>query len=693
MKDVIMRHSTYQVVTAKQLFMISFGMFFFCVASMNTATAQSNNLLDLDLEALMDVEVYSVSRKAQKLVEAPSAVFAMNSEDIRRSGATTVPELLRMVPGIEVARISANRWSVTARGFNGAFANKLLVLVDGRTVYSPLFSGVYWQEQELFLQDIERIEVIRGPGATLWGANAVNGVINITTKSSNDTHGTLVYGGGGTEERANGGARYGGKLGEKGSIRLHAKYYNRDSSESVAGGDAFDQYDGFTTGVRTDFSPSPDTELTLQGDYYSGEQENEQFLATLTPPFGEDVRSDEDYSGYNAVSRVTHRISETSEITAQLYYDRSERDIELGKFSVDTIDFDLQHRFALLEHHELTWGANVRYITDDANVRGATAGVPFVEFLPHDRSYSLAGAFLHDEISLIENELNFIVGSKFSHNDFSGFEVQPNARLIWTPSEKHSIWTAYSRAVRTPARINDDLAAFFGLVPLPDGSVGQQFVLGNREVESENLNAYELGYRIEPSRELFFDLATFYFDYDDVIAVETLGTVFNPATMPPTVTLPLDFENNQEAQSWGVEFLADYRPYSWWRIQAAYSFVTIDVRNLSPGTLTAPESIENGNSQNRASLRSLINIGERWELDSFLRYVDNMSFINASAYLELDVRVGYRIGEGLSLSIIGQNLLQDAHEEFGSTPFAPNATELQRGVYGVITWNFDSVAE
>ena len=365
-----------------------------------------------------------------------------------------------MAPGVEVARIDANKWAVSVRGFNSRFANKLLVLMDGRSVYSPLFSGVWWDVQDTMLEDIDRIEVIRGPGATLWGANAVNGVINIITKKAGETQGGLIAAGGGTEEKGFGAVRYGLKLDEGADLRVYAKYFNRDRSVTSTGAEAADEWDALRTGFRLDHGPSGQNNFTLQGDYYAGNAGTTYDVASITPPYLNTFQKKSESAGGNIIGRWKHTFMNDSEFSLQAYYDRSDRKDLFAAGVVDIADVDLQYRVKWFGGQELVVGSGYRYTRDDiANDNQLRTADPA------SRSDQLLSAFIQDDITLIDNRLHWVIGSKFEHNGYTGFEVQPNTRLIWTPSNIQSVWGAVSRSVRTPSRGETDIQANYTVIP------------------------------------------------------------------------------------------------------------------------------------------------------------------------------------------------------------------------------------
>ena len=426
------------------------------------ASGSMDNYLDLPLEDLLSMEVTSVSKKKQRLTEAAAAVFVITQEDIRRSGVTSIPEALRLAPGLQVAKIDANKWAISSRGFNTQFVNKLLVLIDGRSVYTPSYSGVYWDAQDTLLEDIDRIEVIRGPGATLWGANAVNGVINIITKQAGDTQGGLMVASAGNEEKVIAGLRYGAELNKNTHGRLYLKFNERDSSYAPGLDDeAGDDWKSLRGGFRIDSQPSDKDRWTVQGDVYEAD-ENQTLNLWRDPsdpsnlnfaPFYLDANTADEIesSGWNLLTRWDHLLSNTSNITLQLYYDHTKRAENFLLQEQDTLDIDFQHQLEVFGNHDLVWGLGYRHIEDEFS------NTYIVAFLPDSGSSDLFSAFLQDEIELLPDRLRLTLGSKFEQNDFTGFEVQPSARLIWLPTERSTLWGSVSRAVRTPSRLEDRL--------------------------------------------------------------------------------------------------------------------------------------------------------------------------------------------------------------------------------------------
>lgn len=644
-----------------------------------------SDLANLSLEDLTKIEVTSVSKHAEKLSDAPAAIFVITQEDIRRSGVRTIADALRLAPGLEVGRVDAHDWAVSSRGFNELYANKLLVLVDGRSVYTPVFSGVHWDVQGTMLEDIDRIEVIRGPGATLWGVNAVNGVINISTRSARETQGLLVTGGGGNEEQGFGGARYGGKLGDNGYYRAYVEYFNRGSSALPSGGQANDAWDMIRGGFRTDWEASPQNLFTLQGDVYHGTENQTVTLFVPTFPYTNVQPDQTRLEGANVIGRWTHAFSPDADLKFQTYFDWVRRERELFSEDRSTVDFDLQYRHPLGRWQNLTWGIGYRYT--DGDIKGSNFTLAFV---PQDRVIRLFNTFVQDEITLVQDRLRLTLGSKFERDDFTGFEMQPSGRFLWTPHEAHSIWAAVSRAVRTPSRTEVDGRIVRALLPAgaaPYFFPAPAFVTleGNPAFDSEVMLAYELGYRVQPHECLSLDLAAFYNDYDRLRSAEPGPPDFS--SLPGYIRLPNVFANKLKGQTYGAELGANFQAAEWWRLRGSYSYLQAQFQRL-PGGRDVLSQASEADPHHQVSLRSLMDLPHHLELDCTGRYVDSLSNQSIPSYLSLDARLGWRPTTHLELAIVGRNLLAARHPEFNPSVLQFQKTEVERSVYGQVTWRF-----
>ena len=640
------------------------------------------NLFTLGIEDLMNIQVTSVARRPEKRTEAPAAIHVITGEEIRRSGVTTIAEALRMAPGLDVARGGSHSWAISSRGFNETVASHLLVLIDGRSVYTPVFSGTIWEAQDTMLEDIDRIEVIRGPGATLWGANAMDGVINVVTKSAKDTEGGLATVGGGTYEEGFSSFRYGAKIAPNAYFRAYSKYNQRDGFDTPNGHEA---PDGWTTGqggFRLDFDASKEDLLTVQGDIYRAELDQRSIEPILVPPFSRVNSQDLVDSGGNVLGRWSHTFSERSNMALQMYFDRAAtgggRDI-----STDTFDIDFQDKISTDTRNDIVWGAGYRHLSDK---------IISPESFPTERERDLFSAFAQDEVSILEKRLSLTLGSKFEHNDFTGFEVQPSARLLWLPQERHSVWAAVSRAVRTPSRGEEDVRLPQSAIPPgelgPGSPVGLVTVLGNRDFKSENLRAYELGYRVQPHSKLSLDFAGFYNVYDNLRSFEP-GTPFlesNP--LPLHLIVPVREANKLNATTYGGEVSAVWQAMQRWRLRAIYSNLNMNLDSDPRSTDTTSSKQDGDSPRHQFSVRSSIDLPENVECDFDLRYVSRLPNRDVPAYVTADVRAGWRPTKMLDLSIVGQNLLDPRHPEFTPAFVKQPPSEVPRSIYLKLTIKF-----
>jgi iron complex outermembrane receptor protein len=602
----------------------------------------------LSIEQLMNLQVTSVSGRPERLAQAASAIQVITREDIRRSGASSLPEALRLASNLQVAQVDSRQWAISARGFNSTTANKLLVLIDGRTVYTPLFSGVFWDVQHVTLEDVDRIEVISGPGATLWGANAVNGVINVITKDAGGTPGLFVSGGGGTELRGAGAARYGGTLGSSAHYRVYGTGFTRDPTALPSGQAATDDWHLAQGGARLDWHVSTASRVTLQGDLYDGR-------------IGQATAADIIVSGGNVMAKWSRTISATSNLAAQLYYDRTHRNIP-GTFGedLDVYDLDVRHRARLGIRHEVAWGVGYRLIND------RVANTAALAFLPAHVARQWFTGFVQDEIAIAPNRLHVTLGSKLEHNDYSGFEIQPSARIDWTTGPSGTLWAALSRAVRTPSRIDREL--FARVSPT-------SFLAGGPDFHSEEELAYELGYRHQQG-SLALSVATFYSRYHGLRSLDQ-------ANPPAADTIVI--ANGQDGEAYGAEVAADYRPTGRWRLRSGYTELRIHVWPNPGSTDTTRGATENHTPDRQFFLRSSLDLPAGLRFDTGLRSIGAIANQQVPAYTELSTKLTWKALSHLELSVVGQNLLHRRHAEFG----APAARrEIERGVYGRVEWRF-----
>jgi len=644
----------------------------------DTEAESADSVLDMSLEDLLSVEITSVSKRSEKRFAAPAAIYVLTQEDIRRSGAKTVPDVLRTVPGIHVAQITSNQWSVTSRGFSGRFANTLLVLIDGRSVYTPFFGGVYWEANDVMLEDVDRIEIIRGPGGTLWGANAVNGVINIVTKRASETQGGLVSVLGGKEERASGVLRYGGTVGDNGYYRAYGKYFLHDEAGDfieagtrTTGGEPNDDWQNGHGGFRMDFDLSDDETLTIQGGAQFMASDNTTELGFFDAPLFRRIENTTRFQGTYMLGRWNKTLSNDSEIQLQGYYDY----YHFNEITLDeerhTADLDFQQRLQVGNRQDVLWGIGYRLTAD--NFENTAISV----MSPSSRVNHLISGFVQDEITL-HDSLKLTLGTKIEHNDYTGIEVQPSARLAWTPNDHHTVWAAVSRAVRTPSRSENDIRIEYGeALGFPDVFVS---VFGNRDLDSSELWAFELGYRVNVTDRVALDLTAFYNLYDRVRTIE-LGDVFTQ-TDPPADIAPLFITSTGDAKTWGFEAGADFQVTSRWLLRGTYSFYDYDTTNVfvSTGVTAVPHHMVS--AQNRLTLPRDV------ELDTTLRYQSDIDALGIGDYVELDARLAWKPREDLELALVGRNLLHSEHAEYDDAVSGVIPTEVQRTIYGVVTWRF-----
>jgi len=648
---------------------VIFILFLYCLAFNLKSETLDDNFFDLSLEQLADIQITSVAKKPQKLSLAASSVFVLNQQDILRSGVTTIADALRMVPGVQVAKLDSNKWAVSIRGFNDIFSNKLLILMDGRTVYSPFFGGAYWDTVDTVLQDIDRIEVVKGPGGTLWGANAVNGVINISTKKASETAGLLVSALAGNEERGELNIRYGGDINTDTHYRIYAKGFEKDEAEN-----GVDDWRMGRAGFRLDSELKQDNNLTFQTEVYLGEEGEMASAATNVAPFG-NFASTTDVFGGHALFRWNRDLADDSDLSFQAYYDRAEREHFYIKDRRDTVDLDFQHRFQSIWQQEFVWGLGFRYITDEI------AAGSLMAVSPQQRSDQIYSAFIQDEISLIDEQLILTVGSKIEHNSYTGFEYQPSARLLWKPFAQHSLWGAISRAVRVPSRGEQDSTIHRGFAA--PGVIMN--ILGSREMDAEELLAYELGYRFL-GKQFSLDLSLFYNEYDNLRSVEQTALI--------GAVLPLVLDNKLYGETYGLELAASWLVNEDWRLYAGYSFIQMQLHALASSTDGSEEQDEGDTPHHQFNLRSLWQVAESWQLDTTLRYVDLVRGTqglgakeSVKSYLTVDLRVAWQVHESLALSLVGQNLL-GKHREFRGSTVETQATDVEPSIFLKLDFNY-----
>jgi iron complex outermembrane recepter protein len=649
----------------------------FAMGASAWAQEPSQDLTKLSVEDLMNVEVTSVSKKEQKLSRVAAAIFVITKEDIRRSGATNLPGVLRMVPGLDVAQINANTWAISARGLNEQFSAKLLVMIDGRSVYTPTFGGVYWDTLDVPLEDIERIEVVRGPGGTIWGANAVNGVINIITKAAADTRGGLIVAGAGnlTEEFAT--VQYGAGLGKKTDYRAYAKYMNEDHLPGLNGAPAGDGWDMLRGGFRIDSAFSPDDKLTLAGNLYGG-REGQGVIGLapglVTPELG-------GMAGGDIQATWNHAYSEHSASMLQVAFDRYTRDLPF-KDNRNTMDVTFQHYFPWGSRQEIIWAVDYRFTNHDSNSAA-------VFYDASDDTRQLFSTFVQDEIAILPDRLYFTAGTKLEHNDYNGFDLLPSARLAWQPSQKHMLWGAISRAERTPS--SGDVADHVdgGEIPGPGGVPIRLLLDGNPKFKNEKLIAYESGYRAAVTDSFSLDLSLYYNSYHDLRTLDTGALTAVSTPPPPHFVLPLVFSNGMDGEAHGLEIAANWKATARWTIKPGYAFERVHV-HLHPTSDDAVLSgvAEGGSPQHSAQLQSHYDLGHALTWDVSAYFASPLKALGVSSRTRLDTGLTWKFAERVSLSVFGQNLIKDHELEYFNLSGLTQSSLIKRSAYVKVTWQF-----
>ena len=678
------------LVRAKRVLAAALAVMF-VTANVNATTGGNGtgkqhmpDVTTLSVEDLMNMQVTSVSKRTQKVADAAAAIFVITADDIARSGARSIPELLRMVPGLQVARIDQNKWAIGSRGFNGRFDDKLLVLIDGRSVYTPLFSGVYWDVEDVMLEDVARIEVIRGPGATLYGAYAVDGVINIITKSAKETQSVLVKAEGGDEQFTTDSIRYGGKVGDAGYYRAYMKGFDWDSSTGLTGLNAGDQWHQMRGGFRSDWTLTPTDSLTVQGDMYKSTNGETLTVPSLAPPFATTGLNQGIYSGGDLLSRWTHN-SQKGSITLQTYFDRTNyADNNLFVDHESVYDVDFQHDFHLGHSHEILWGAGYRSI-QDRNDATFTVAV-----MPSQANYNQFSAFAQDEVSMLNQRLRVTVGSKFEHNAFTGFEIEPNVRFVASVNKNQSVWGAISRAVRTPAITEEGLQLVEAVVPPgfpPNASPLPliEGVYGSHQFKAEDLVAYEVGYRVQATNTLSADIAAFYNNYTNLRSAEP-GTPFLQGTTD--VVFPFVAQNKMSGGTYGIEPFVDWKVLPYWKLFASYSYLEMNIHKNADSLDPTPDIPNGSNPKNQWYFRSSLDLPHHIGQDLSVRYVDQLSGIGVPSYYSLDAGVHWSPVSNVVLAFHGQNWLNNRHLEFLPDFINTVPTVVSRTMYGSITVNF-----
>lgn len=635
---------------------LAFSALVILISPIYSTTVLADDLFDLRFEDLLQVQVSSASKAPTRLMETAAAISVISRDDIRRSGACTVPEVLRMVPGVHVAQVDANRWAVTVRGFNGLTANKLLVMIDGRSVYTPTFSGTYWDALDVSIEEIERIEVVRGPGAALWGANAVNGVINIITQSALTTQGTEVTGWLGTKERGGASVQHTTEHSENNSLRLSARGFVRDQGPLVGTGDDHNSEQG-RIGLRWDVQGNGYAVQT-SASYYQIEQSSSYNKLDVSPPHNTALTDVSDLKGGHIRSRYSRIFNADSNLDIQFYYDYTSRHEWLYDQKIQKLDLDLQHSLRLMDTHRLTWGGNVDLSFDSYDSRQGQINIP----LRHRRAH-LFSLFAQDDYSL-SDDITLTIGGKCEYNEVTGWEWQPNLRLLWQMNPHLSLWGAVSRAVRTPAHVehHGDLIASIDPPSLTVPLVQVVTIDGDHNIDAEDLIAWELGARYAFSNSLSFDIALFIHEYDNLQGGTLQSASVDVLDGQPVYLINYRANNKFDGRSYGAEFAVDWCVLPVWKLLLAYSFLDMNLREPNAMEIAYPERL----SQHQLSLQSRWNISSKFNADCWLTYTDGIETQDIKESWDLQLRVDWQVNSAWRIELIGKNLLHDDKQEIKS---------------------------
>lgn len=635
----------------------------------------------LSLEDLLGVEVVSVSKRSESLSGAAAAVFVVTQEDIRRSGAESLPEALRLVPGLNVRRFDTNKWAISARGFSAIHSNKLLVLIDGRSIYLPAFSGVFWAAHDIDLEEIHHIEVIRGPGGTVWGANAVNGVINIITRAAQAEDGSsLSLAAGSLDPQWRATVRHSGRLGSSAQFRVYAKGNRRGPGGLAEGGDAPDELTDKRVGARIDWVRSDDSHFMVQLGAYDSRSDAEYDVFVASPQLLERVSTENRLQGAHLLARWERQAAGDTATTIQFYADYSEFDLHVVGDQLLRLDLDLTHRREWGRHHTLVGG--VGYRRDDDHIRPSLT----ISTAKPDRELGLASAFVQDEVRAFEDRLKVTAGVKFEYNSFTGLETQPSIRLAWQ-EPRRALWAAFSRAVRTPSRETDDFRANTRITPTA-GLPLLAASFGNSDLVAESVISLEAGYRTHLGRKATLDLAVFHSRYHDLIDYRPGEVTFEMGELPPHLLLPLNADNSFSATSKGGEIALGIEVGAAWRLRLAYSHTTIDYESstsILPGLTVLHDP--GHDPENLASLRASFSPAGPWRFDGILSYVDERPAQGLDSTVTTDVIAAYQAGGNFRVEVVGRNLFEDDHLEynyffFGAPPTEVGPSWLLRGRWG-----------
>lgn len=654
----------------------------FCTLLLLTSPIFAQNapidLSQTSLSDLMDMQVTSVAKKAQRVSEAAAAVYVVTQEDIRRSGATSIADALRLVPGLDVAQMNGAEWAISARGFNGGFANKLLVLVDGRTVYTPFFSGVHWDTVDVVLEDIDRIEVIRGPGGAIWGANAVNGVINVITMSARETQGGLVTASAGNTQRVQSEVRYGGALGRSAYYRVFGKFTD---NAPTAGADGFNNFDSLSqerVGFRIDGTAANNDVYRLQGEAYTGKA-GEVLVSPINAPFRAERFG---VGGGDLMGSWQHVFRDGSDATAQAYYDDYHRSQGLANITIQTIDLDLEYHRHLFSRHEVTFGGSARLVQPNLKYN------PYLQWTKEHEAYTLGSLFAQDEITLKPDKLRVTLGTKYETTNYTTDNFQPSVRLLWTPTRRQSVWTAVSRAVRNPSYTDQGMDLLYGVGQGPFNLPVTVTLFGRPTLQPETVLAYEAGYRVQANKRLSVDLASFFNRYQHLFITQPLDPTLTLSGDSPGLVLPNQYTNFMHGTTKGLEASVKWKVRPTWELAGSVTLLQMELDPEIPMTIDILHLAAGDSPTHQFQLRSHLNLPRRLEFDTAAYWVSALPAQSVPAYTRVDARLGWFVSEQVSLSVNGQNLTSSTHPEFGIPEGLLLSTELRRNVYAKLTWRF-----
>jgi iron complex outermembrane recepter protein len=648
--------------------------------------AQST-LADRSLEELMNIEVTSASKKTQRLGSIAASAYVISAEDIRRSGISILPELLRLAPGVQVARLFSGSWAIGIRGFNDEYSNKLLVLVDGRSVYNEFYACVFWDTLNLAVEDIERIEVIRGPGAAMWGTNAVNGVINIITKSAQTTQGISITGGGGSGGGNAESVRYGGEASPGAYYRVGAQNTDYDPLRLLSSTSPSHGWVNRSADFRLDWDISDHDSLLVSGAIYQSDLGVMVPSGTITspdaPPADDTIKSD----GGNFLARWQHIVSETSSIEVNFSAEHMLRNDPQTTAIFNSYNAGFQQHLRVGSRQDVIYGFTAREVTYQT-----TPGA-FLHFNPDHGDHTEVALFVQDEISLVPNKLSFIAGVQADHIETIGYAVQPTGRLLWTPSLSLSTWIAVSRAERTPSLYDRGLNFYEPPIVVPSGSpyipsfLGIVNVVGNPTNRSETVLAYEAGQRVQANKNISFDFSTFYNVYQHLVSATTGAPVLLFASGMPYLEIPVTSGNQRNGESYGAEFATTWNATSRWRLTGGYNWLRVETRPFAGDTNLDELRTSLATPHHQWQIRSNFDLTRTIQIDSALYYTAAMVGTNIPQHLRGDLRIGWRPRPKIELSVGVQDAFEANHVEYESTRFN-QISQVPRNFYGKLTWRF-----